>query len=405
MASPDGVLGAPGSRRALAGFFVSGLLFAFFGAVPPLWGHHLRADYTIVGAYFLSASVGLLVSLRAGIALLARKGTGVGLVTGCLMATGALLYLAAVCPPAPAWARMIGLGFLGFACGLLHSAIFEGISAIYQHDAAATANLGGALFGAGCLAVPLLISRTFYVYTAPSVLVWLSVIPGFFAILYAKIRYGPVSPELRRPIRAVLGDLRSPTAILVAALLFFQFGNEWSVAGWLALYLVQRLGISPTHALGLLALYWALLLVGRIVVQSLLAHFRSPILVVGSIFSAMFGCLILGLTDNPFGAVTGICFAGAGFAAVYPLVTQNLANRFPNYHPGLYNGIFSVPLAGAFLAPGMLGFLAPDEGIQIVMFLPLVGSVAVLLLMSAIWVEARLERQGIRSTASPSGPV
>ncbi len=401
----DGVLGAPGSRRALAGFFISGLLFAFFGAILPSWGHHLKADYPTIGAYFLSVSAGLMISIRLGHALLCSKGTRAGLATGCTFAAGALLYLAAVSPPGPAWARMIGLGFLGFACGLLHSAIFEGISPIYQHDPAATTNLGGALFGAGSLAMPLLISQTFYRSTPRTILILLALIPAAFAVMYARIPYGPASAALRRPVRAALSDLRSPTAMLVGALLFFQFGNEWSVAGWLPMFLVQRLGMCPTHALLMLSVYWLVLLVGRIAVQSMLPHFRSHLLMAASIALAMFGCLILGMTDNPFGAVTGIVFTGAGFAGIYPLAMRNLENRFPNYHPAFYNGIFSVPLAGAFLAPGMLGFLAPDAGIQIVMFLPLLGSVVVALLVLAIWVEARLDRQGIRSTASPSGPA
>ncbi len=192
--------------------------------------------------------------------------------------------------------------------------------------------------------------------------------------------------------------------MLLAALLFFQFGNEWTVAGWLSLFLIQRLGISPTTSLTLLAIYWLVILVGRIVIQSMLPHFRSPFLVVGSMLAAMFGCLILVRTPNAFGALTGIVFAASGFAAIYPLVVQNIGDRFPNYHPGFYNGIFSVSLAGSLLAPGMLGFMASESGIQVVMMLPLAGSIMVLLLMFAIWVEARLDRQGIRTTASPKGP-
>ena len=55
-----------------------------------------------------------------------------------------------------------------------------------------------------------------------------------------------------------------PAAVLLALLLFFQLGNEWALAGWLALFLTQRLGISPAAALLMLALYWLALLVGRV---------------------------------------------------------------------------------------------------------------------------------------------
>ena len=53
-------------------------------------------------------------------------------------------------------------------------------------------------------------------------------------------------------------DLRSVLAIIFALLLFFQFANEWSIAGWLPVFLIDRLGLSPATAVrfagGLLAL-------------------------------------------------------------------------------------------------------------------------------------------------------
>ena len=396
-------MAAPGSRRALAGFFVSGLLFSFFGAILPSWGHHLRSDYQEVGSLFFFASIGIVVSARLGAWLLPREGTRYTLVAACSLAACALLYLAEVSPPAPGWCRVIGFGLIGIAGGLLHAAIFLAISPIYKHDPAATMNVGGTLFGLGCLTVALLLSGTFYVYTVPSILIILAVIPAFFAVMYSRVHYPPVTAELRRPIREVLSDLRSPTAVLFAMLLFFQFGNEWAIAGWLPLFLVQRLGISPAKSLLLLAVYWLALLVGRIVVQSLLPHLRHTPLLVGSMLSALFGCLVLALTDKAFKATIGIVFVGAGFASIYPLVVERIGNRFPNYHPGFYNGIFSLAFAGGFLAPCALAYFALLYGVEVVMLLPLFGSIMVLVLLTAIWVEVRLERQGIRTQPSPGG--
>ncbi len=401
---PEGLLSSPGARRALAGFFVCGVLFSFFGAVLPSWGHHLRSDYEIVGALFFCASAGIAAALRLSVWLLRRKGPRFVLVLGCGIATGSLLYLAAVCPPAPAWTRMIGMFIIGVGGGLLQAAIFQAISAIYQHDPVATANLGATLFGLGCITTALVFAGTFYIYTVPSILILLAIIPGLFTIAFAKVRYRPVTGELRRPIKEVLGDLRSPTAVLFAVLLFFQFGNEWAIAGWLPLFAVQRLGISPTKSLLLLAVYWLALVVGRIVIQSWLPRLRRGLVLVASLFTALFGCVALSLTDSRFGALIGVIFVGAGFSSIYPLVAEKIGHRFPDYHPGLYNGIFSIALTGAFLAPCTLGFLASFSGVQVVPLLPLFGSIMVLLLLAAIWVESRAEAQGIRTDPRPSGP-
>ena len=393
-----------GSRRALAGLFVAGLLYSFFGAILPSWGHHLTADYDVVGLHFLCGSVGILISLRAGAWLLPRKGTGAVLTLSCALAASSLLYLAAVTPPAPPWTRMIGVALLGVAAGLLQAAIFEAISPIYHHDPVATINIGGTLFGLGCLTIALLISGTFYVYTVPSVLILLAVVPGVFAGIYAKVRYRRPPPELHRPVREVIEDLRSPVALMFALLLFFQFGNEWAIAGWLPLFLVQRLGLSPAKSLLLLAVFWLAILVGRVVVQSILSSVRHSLLLALSTFAAMFGCMVLAFTDNRFGAMTGIILVGAGYASIYPLVLEKMGDRFPNYHPGFYNGVFAFALTGGFLAPCTLGYAANEWGIQVVMALPLIGAVMVLLLLGAIWVDSRLHRQGIRTEPAPSGP-
>jgi hypothetical protein len=121
--------------------------------------------------------------------------------------------------------------------------------------------------------------------------------------------------------------------VLFSLLLFFQFGNEWSMAGWLPLFLIRRLGISPKDSLLLLALYWASLLVGRIISQFILKRVNRAWLLIGSILSALLGMIVLASTNNLFGAVMGILFVGAGFASIYPLVVEKIAHRFPYYHP------------------------------------------------------------------------
>ncbi len=96
------------------------------------------------------------------------------------------------------------------------------------------------------------------------------------------------------------------------------------------------------------------------------------------------------LTNNFFGAITGVLLAGGGFAMILPLVVEKIGYRFPYFHPVLFNGIFTIALSGALLAPASLGVLAHYFGIGVVMGLPLLGSVMVLLLLGLILLEAKL---------------
>ena len=113
-------------------------------------------------------------------------------------------------------------------------------------------------------------------------------------------------------------------------------------------------------------------------------------LLLGSIVSALLGTVVLAFTNNLFGAVMGILFVGGGFASIYPLVVEKIAHRFPYYHPGFYNGLFSLAMTGGFLAPWLLGYCAEAWGIQAVMLVPLVGSCLVFVLALLILLEAKL---------------
>jgi len=385
-----GTLSSTGARKALTGFFVSGLLLAFLGAILPSWGHHLSSEYTTIGWYFVGLIVGIVGSVWVSPRLLERKGVGWTLAFSCATASVALLYLAFVSPPLSSWWRVFGLALIGFAAGVLHTAILHAISPMYRHDPAATINMSGILFGLGCLTVALLVSGAYYMYSAPAIQTWIAAIPALFGWFFVRTRFTaePV-PHPPSP-KEFLHELRSPGAVLFSLLLFFQFGNEWAIAGWLPLFLSQRLGISPATSLGMLALYWAALLVGRVAAQWVLPRVSHTRLLLWSVLAAMFGCIILLSTDNRFGAVSGILLLGAAFAPIYPLVVEKIGRRFPDYHPGFYNGIFSFAIAGGMLAPCTLGYFASFWGVRVVMGLPLAGSAVVFVLLMLISLEARL---------------
>jgi fucose permease len=172
--------------------------------------------------------------------------------------------------------------------------------------------------------------------------------------------------------------------------LFFQFGNEWSLAGWLPLFLIRRVGLSPSGALLILALYWVFLIAGRLAAVIVLPHVRHARLLLWSVVSALFGCLILFSTKTGFGAASGALFLGAGYASVYPLVAEAIGSRFPYYHPGFFNGIFSLALVGGLLAPATLGYAASAWGVGVVVGIPLLGTCMVMVLLLLLWLESKV---------------
>jgi len=386
----EGTLGWSGSRRALAGFFVSGVLMGFLGAILLSWQHHLSGEYDVITRYFLGLIVGLVTSVWVSPRLLETRGVGWTLSFACAVAGTAFLYLAFVSPPFSPWWRVAGMLLVGASAGILHTAIFHAVSPMYRHDPAATVNVAGMLFGLGCLADAILISGAYYFYSAPAIQAWIAVIPAAFGWMYWKSSFNLQPVPHQPPPAAFLVTLKNPGAVLLSLLLFFQFGNEWAVAGWLPLFLSQRLGVSPTTALWMLGLYWAALLVGRVLAQWVLPRVRHSRLLLGCVVMSMFGSIILSATNNQFGGISAILMLGCSFAPIYPLLVEKIGHSFPYYHPGFYNGLFSFALAGGLLAPCVLGIVAAQWGVGMVMTLPLVGAGIVFLLLVLIWLEARL---------------
>lgn len=372
----------------LSGFFLLGMLLAFLGAVMPSWGYHLSSDYLEVGNYYLSLVGGILLSAPVGQRFLSTRRVRLPLVLTAVLAAGSLFYLGAVGPPWPASWRMAGLGACGFSAGILHSGLFTAISPLYRRDPAATVNLSGLLFGLGALTTALFVATTFYVYKTSAILFFLGVIPALLAGQFSRMQL-PEGDDwpLTREIDA---DLQSPAVYLFSFLLFFQFGNEWAIAGWLPLFLVQRLGISPSRSLMLLALFWFALILGRFVVLAILPKVSHGRLLLASVTAAMLGCIILTFTNNMFGASVALAFTGCGFAAIYPIVVEKIGSRFRSYHPGHFNGLFSFAVTGGLLASASLGYFAHWLGIQVIMGLPFLGSIAVFVLVILIWLETKL---------------
>jgi MFS family permease len=381
----------PSAGKALAGFLLTGFLFALLGAILPAWGYHLDPPrFVTVGNYFFSLAGGVIASTPLSARLLLRKSLRFQLVFACAAGCAGLLFLALV-PPGGHWLwRIPCLALIGISVGLLNAGLFHAISTAYSSDPARTVSVGGIYYGLGCLAVTLSVAGTFYAYTVPSILILMAIAPGLFAGMYAQAPLTPLPPAPQPPIRQALRDFRSLGAILFALLLFFQFGNEWSIAGWLPLYLVRRLGISPPASLWLLAVYWLALLAGRVIAVPILPRVRHGRLLAGSVLAAMFGCLLLASTNNKFGAGTAVILIGSGFACIYPLVAERIGRRFPYYHPVFFSGIFSFALFGGLIAPATLGYAAALWGIGVVVALPLIGTCMAATLLALIWLEAKV---------------
>ena len=377
---------------------VSGFLLALPGGLLPLWGFDIQPDFGTAGNFFLVLGLGVIGG--GALAQRLRPHTTIErLLAGAYFAAAlALLLLAVAAPPAQTWYQFIALFVSGAAAGIMNAAVLEGVTACYESNPATVTLTGGIFFGGGSVLAAVLLAQSFGESGAARLLAVTAVIPAMGGIFAGHLHMGNGTGNggtgtggLRQvSLTKSMEDLRSPLAILFALLLFFQFGNEWSIAGWLPILLIDRLGLSPATAVALLALYWGALMVGRIIAAKLLRVVRHGRLLAVSAFCAFFGCTALLAAGSRFGVVVGLLLTGAGFSVIYPLVAERIASRFSYYHPGYFNGIFTFALTGGILAPFALGHIAAETSLKAIPVAVMLGSCAVFGLVMLIWLGHRV---------------
>jgi fucose permease len=382
----------------MGGFFLLGCLMALLGALLPVWLMYIHFDLGTAGNYFLAFNLGTFAAAVASRGLLARLRLRRLLVLACLLTGGSLLLLAATFAAA---ALIPPLILLGFAAGMLTTGLswlmFDVMTA---PRAAAILSLAGAFFGLGAAAFTLLIWATVHNLAVSGILLVTASLPLTLGVLYYRQR-SLTEPALEAaPLQWRVKETRSPTAILLSLALFFQSGSEWAAGGWLALYWLRRLGVNLEAALSGLALYWVALTLGKLLGPRA-PGCESPLrLATAGTGASVLGILFLLSTQAAGGAAMGSLLLGLGLGAVSSLTIGLIGERFPYYHPGFFNGVFSLSLTGGMLAPWLAGHLANHWIIEWALGVPALGCVMAYVLLLVVLLESRLARMA--KTASSS---
>lgn len=385
------------ARDWTSGFMVLGVFAGILGSLLVAWQYHVDTDPGIIGLHFLGLNAGYVAGAASSQRLLRRFAIRWTAVASCLLGCAALLALALVPPPWPAGYRIAGLSLLGLAAGGLGAALLHVLEPYFRTSPAWAINITGAMFGLGCALATSTVAATYFVFNSLIARSALAGIPLVFAILFWKSRFPaarvafPVRVEEEKSRRA-LGDLRNTAAVLFSLLLFFQSGNEWVIAGWLPLFLIRRLGSNPIWAILALAIYFLSLTAGRLVGRRLFPAVSHRRLLLSGTALAMAGYLLLGLTSTMPLAWIAVITIGAGFAPIYPLLAETLDDRF-SYHPGFYNGLFTIAITGAMCVPWLIGYVDSFWGIRYLMLIPAFGSIVVLGLTLSLMFEAKLMRR------------
>ena len=388
----------------IAGFLLFGILVGLPGSLLITWQYHIDAPPQIVGLHFLSLNAGYVLCAFVAQRLLLRWSARAVAAGFAALALASLLLLSYLPPPAPLNFRIAALAAVGGASGGLLASLLYALAPEFAASAAAVTNRAGLLFGSGCLLSTLVVGVTYFTRWLPLPTLILSAVPltVLALLVFGRNRKNwPVARHENDPFRDSTKDLRSIAAVLFTLLLSFQFANELVIAGWLPLFFIHRMGSNPVWAVYALAAYFFALMAGRLIAQKLLPRVNHRNLLLAAMSTAILGCVLLSMTDSLDGACIAVVVIGGSFAPIFPLVAEKLDDRF-SYQPRFYNNIFAIAIGGAMCVPWLLGYVAALD-MRYVMLLPATGSMAVLILMLLIMLEAQLMSGSGTETAGMGG--
>ena len=372
----------------MAGLLLLGMLMALPGALHPVW--FLSLSINTVGASHAFSSMGL--GVLFGMALWRRAGSRFGVrgayTTSGLLATAGLLLLSMVnasgALPGP-------LFIVGLAVGVLATGVAWLISgALPATSARSVLHLAGVSFGAGAFGVCLLVWAVGDVVSWAMLVRVLAVGPLLLTTLALRAKVFRYLPLAVSPWTQPTSHVPYPMAVLLGLALAALSMVQWTMGGWLAVYVLRQFGATLQAGLLILALFWVAFTVGQVVARRFSAiEERLRILFWCTAIGAA-GCVFLLKTVDLSGAVMGAVLSGGSLGFLQPVALGIVARRVLTPHPQLLSGLMALLLANGFLGAGAVGRLAEPFAIEAVIWFSVAGLAAGCLLLSGVFVELKL---------------
>jgi MFS transporter, FHS family, glucose/mannose:H+ symporter len=364
------------SAAAYSGMFGFGIVMALLGAILPLLSRRLGFELGQAGNLFLAMNGAMLVTTFALGPLLDRFGLKPALAIAPLFVAVALVLVA----NAPSFQVLtLAVVLLGIGGGALNQATNTLVADLHE-DArrkSAALNLLGVFFGFGALFVP---------FTIGSLLGAL----GLANILYVAVALTLVStalsvtltfPSPRQgagvPFSEVLRLGRQPLVIALAALLFFESGNEFILGGYITSYLTRVLGSTVSTASYLLAGYWAAIMLGRIVLSRISLRVSGHTLVLASALVVAGSVAVLVVSASVAVAAVAVVALGLGIAAIYPAVLGVAGTHFASHSGTVFGILIGVALTGGMTMPWFAGQVAGAHGVAAGLAIPIANALCI----------------------------
>jgi fucose permease len=364
---------------ACAGLFTYGVVASFLGATLPELSARSGFDLARAGTLFSFLYIPQVPMVFLAGPLIDRFGKKLVLVAGFLCSAMALIGMAY----GPSYAL---LGALLFVLGLGSSSAMAAantlIPDLYPDNPSSGLNMGGIFFGVGAVFFPWMVTLMAHRLGLVATLWFIALLVGLVAVVAVAQTFPPASMAGGFDWKQALSLVINPAVIILAFVLFFYTALEVSTAGWIRTFLERDLAVLPKTSSIILATFWVMMMLGRLIASQVVKRVRGPQLVLGCSVGAIVGLLLIALASNVVMATGGAVLCGLSYAPVFPTTAGTASTYFSRIFGTVFGMLMALALLSGAVVPPAIGYVAQHHAVRSGIWI-LVG-IAVLLLFTQV---------------------
>jgi fucose permease len=309
--------------------------------------------------------------------LIDRFGKKLVLAAGFLCSAAALVGMAYAPSYAVLGALLVMLGLGG--CSAMAAANTL-IPDLYPQNPSSALNLGGIFFGVGAVFFPWLVALMARRLGLVATLWSIALLVGLVTLVALAQTFPPASMAGGFDWNQAMSVAINPVVIILAGVLFFYSALEVSTAGWIRTFLEKDLAASSETSKIILATFWIMMMLGRLIASQVVKRVRGPQLVLGCSVGAIAGLTLMALAPNVWIAAAGIILCGLSYAPVFPTTAGTASTYFARIFGTVFGILMTLALLSGAVVPPAIGYVAQRQSVRAGIWL-LVG-IALLFLVS-----------------------
>ena len=265
--------------------------------------------------------------------------------------------------PSIGWLRA-AVFLIGVAGGIINGGANALVSDISGEERGPRLNLLGVFFGIGAMGVPFVIALLTSRFSHAVLIAGVGALVIVPLVMIATTTFPPPKQPQGFPLADAGRLLRDPVMLLMGVMLFLESGLEITVGGWASTFVTEELEVTERTALIMLSLYWAGMMLARLVIGTALNR-TSPFRILYTCLAiALLGAALLLRTESVAFAAFGVFLLGVGFAAMFPTVLGFIGTRFAALSGTAFSVAITMALIGGMIFPYTAGVLGERFGMR-----------------------------------------